>query len=366
MFARRVEKIEAAGFRRIFELAANVENLINLSIGQAHYDVPEPAKEAAAQAMRAGFNGYTATQGLAELNDMVVSYVKDRYGVESEAAFITSGGSGGLLLAFLTLLDRGDEVLLPDPYFISYYHLAHLCEAKISYYNLYPNFELNLEELEQKITSQTRAIVVNTPGNPTGGAFPEAQIKALCTLCRKHGVIILSDEIYADFSYDFPHVSPLKYYDNALLISGLSKTWGMAGWRIGYVLGPAKYLDRMKTLQQFTLVCAPAPLQRGAHKAMQRDMSAAISRYKSKRDLVYDGLKDKYDCIKPRGAFYIFPKVPEGFTDWQFVEAALARKVLLVPGSAFSTRTDHFRISFAADDETLQKGIEILRELETK
>lgn len=363
MFAKRAEKLSASGIRKIFEMAAKIENPIDFSIGQTHFDVPPAAKKAASDAIMDGFNGYTVTQGTKELNDMVVKYCKEKYGVESETSFITGGASGGLLLSFLTLIDRGDEILLPDPYFVMYYHLANLCEAKITYYNLYPNFELNLEELERKITDKTKAVLVNSPCNPTGGAFSENQIKALCDICKKHGVIILSDEIYANFIYDFPHISPMKFYEDTILISGMSKTWGMAGWRMGYVIGLNKFLDRMKTLQQFTFVCPPAPLQIGALTAMECDITKELDTYKIKRDMIYNGLKDKYECVKPRGSFYLFPKVPADYTDMEFIEKALEKEILLVPGSAFSARNDHFRISFATDDNTLKKGIELLNEL---
>jgi len=363
MFAKRVEKLHASGIRKIFELASKIENPVNLSIGQAHFDVPKEAKEAANNAINDGFNGYTVTQGIDELNHVAIKYVKDNYGVESETSFITGGASGGLLLSFLTLIDRGDEILLPDPYFVMYYHLANLCEAKITYYNLYPDFELDIEELDRKITKKTKAILINSPGNPTGGAFSESQIKSLCEICKKNKVIILSDEIYSDFIYDFPHISPLKYYEDTILISGMSKTWGMAGWRMGYVIGPNKYLDRMKTLQQFTFVCPPSPLQMGAITAMNCDISRELNSYKIKRDMIYSGLKDNYQCVKPHGSFYIFPQVPDGYTDIEFVEKALDKEVLLVPGSAFSAKNNHFRISFAADDNTLKRGIELLNGL---
>ncbi len=362
-YANRIMKTLSSSVNPFPDHIPDHDRLVDLSIGQVHFPVPEDAKTAACKAIMDNLNGYTPPGGIHDLNKDVLRYVKNRYDVEGETSIITSGATGGLLLSFLSLINRNDEILLPEPYFVSYFHLAGLCEAKITYYSLYPDFRLDIEDLEKKITKKTKAIVVNSPGNPTGAVFNEEEIKKICAMCEKNDVTIISDEIYADFIYDVPHISPLKYYPETILISGLSKTFGMAGWRLGYVIGPNSLLGPMKALQMFTHVCPPSPLQYGGVEALGTDMSQQIASYRRKRDLLYNGIREKYQCVKPDGAFYIFPKVPEGFDDMEFTEHALEHDLKVFPGRFFSRKADHFRVSFAADDDTLQKGIEILNRL---
>ncbi len=364
MLSNRVKDIEASGIRKIFELVASMKDPINLSIGQADFDVPDPIKDVAIRAIREGFNRYTVTQGIPELNAKIREQLKERYGYEPEASFVTCGVSGGLLLSFLCLVNAGDEILLPDPYFVMYKVLAQLCEGVPRYYDLYPDFRLRREELESRITDRTRLILVNSPSNPTGAVFGPEELEMVADVARRHDLLVVADEIYDRFIYT-PRFHSLSEFcpERLILLGGFSKTYGMPGWRMGYAAGPREVLDKMMVLQQFSYVCAPSMAQKAVVTALDLDMSAYIEEYRRKRDLVLAGLDGSFEVVAPDGSFYCFPKLPEGVGGDEFIRRAMERNVLIVPGKAFSRRDSHFRISFAAPDEHLRRGTEILSDL---
>lgn len=367
MLSDRVQGLQASGIRKIFEMVASMEDPINLSIGQADYDVPEPVKEAAIKAIREGFNRYTVTQGIPELNERIREKLKNQYNYEPDKTLVTSGVSGGLLLSFLSLINPGDEVLLPEPYFVMYKILTELAEGVPVYYDLYPDFRLSKKDLESKITDKTKLILVNTPSNPTGSVLNVDELKTIAEVARAHDLLVVSDEIYEQFVYDEPFHSVSEFCPERLIhLGGFSKTFGMPGWRMGYAAGPAEILDKMTILQQFSYVCAPSFAQKAVLCALDHDMSEWIDRYRSKRDLVYAGLKDTFDVVRPSGSFYIFPSLPRGVTGAGFASEAIKNNVLVVPGTAFSKKDTHFRISFAVPDEKLEQGMEILSDLARK
>lgn len=362
--ALRVKNLHVSGIRKIFNRAAAMTDCIDLSIGQTDFDVPPQIKESAQRAIRDGLNRYTETGGIVQLRDAIHRQIKERYGVSCEKVFVTAGVSGGLVLAFLTLVNPGDEVLISDPYFIVYKVLVEQFGGKPVFYDTYPDFKLRREEIESKITGKTKLIVINTPQNPTGACYSREELEMVADVAAKNNLLILSDEAYDRFDYEGEFVSTLTVYPNTIMLSGFSKSFGMPGWRIGYAAGPKPILDKMETLQQFTYVCAPAPFQKACAENLDIDLTTCIAAHRRKRDLVYNGLKDRYAFIKPLGALYAFIKVPwEGKTGTQFVEACLDRKLLLVPGGAFSQRDTHFRLCFGAPDEKLQAGIAILNDL---
>ncbi len=369
--AARMDRISGSGVRKMFDLIASLEDPINLSIGQADYDAPEPMKEAAARAIREGRNRYTVTQGIPELQAAVRAHLERRYGVSVGACLMTSGVSGGLLLSMMAVLDPGDEILLPDPYFVMYRNVIALAGAEARYYDLYPDepgagFRPKHAELADLVGPRTKAILVNSPSNPTGAMFPAEDLTRIAELARARGLWLLADEIYDFFAYDREFTSFLQVadgYDRLIVYGGLSKTWGVPGWRLGWTVGPQDVLDAMMLLQQYTYVCCPAPLQYGALAAFDLDMEEHLRAYRRKRDLVYEGLSGDYELEKPEGSFYAFPAYPAGWNEKDFVAACLERRLLIVPGSAFSRRASHFRLSFAAPDEKLAEGVEILREL---
>ena len=361
MLADRLSKIEPSGIRRIFEMLASMEDPINFSIGQAHFDPPAELVEAACRAIRAGFNRYTVTQGLPELNARILDSVAAQHGRRPDSSLVTSGVSGGILLTFMALLDPGDEILLPDPGFVMYRHLANLCGARVRYYNLYPRFHLDPAEVEEMVTPRTKIVLLNSPSNPTGVLLSRAEVEGVARAAEQVGAFIVSDEIYDAFIYGGEFVSPLSSYGRVIQLGGFSKTYGVPGWRMGYATGPADVLDAMKTLQQFSFVCAPAPFQHAIlEAAFDLDMSEHIDEYRGKRDRLVEDLDPAFDLVPPDGAFYAFPSLPPGISEGAFVEACLERNVLVVPGSAFSSRDTHFRLSFAVTDEDLGRGIAAL------
>ena len=370
----RVRGIEPSGIRRIFELMATMQDPINLSIGQAHYDPPPELIEAACRAMRDGCNRYTVTQGLPELNTLILDDVEQRYGKRPQTCLLTSGVSGGLMLTFLSLLEPGAEILLPDPYFVMYRHLANLCGATIKYYNTYPSkdgarFAIDLNEIEQLVTDKTKIVFVNSPSNPTGGVLTRQEIEGICKLADRTGAYVVSDEIYDLFCYEDDYASPVQYSDRCIQLGGFSKSYGIPGWRMGYATGPSNVLDALKTLQQFSFVCAPAPFQHALLAAMPSiDLSPHREQYRHKRDQLVRDLHPSYALSKPEGAFYAFPQLPRGkdgvlVASDVFIEAAIEKKLLIVPGKAFSARDTHFRVSFAASDEDLAQGIAVMNDL---
>jgi len=367
MLAERMSRLEPSGIRRIFELMATMQDPVNFSIGQAHFRPPEPLIEAACKAMRDGHNGYTMTQGLTELNTRILDGVQAAHGRRPEAGLVTSGVSGGILNSFLALLNPGDEILLPDPNFMMYRHLANLCGAEIVFYNLYPSFHLDPAEIDELVTERTKVIFINSPGNPTGGVFGRDEIAAVVRAAERVGAYVISDEIYDSFVYDQEYVSPVGSMERVIQLGGYSKTYGIAGWRLGYATGPADVIDAMKRLQQYTFVCAPAPFQHAIlNAAFDLDMSPYIEEYREKRDMLVADLHPAYALVPPGGSFYAFPELPGSASESAFMEAALARKVLVVPGSAFSRRSTHLRLSFAVTHAALRRGIGELNVLATQ
>lgn len=353
---------------------ATMQDPINLSIGQPHYDPPAELVDAACRAIRDGRNRYTVTQGLPELNAWILADVEKRHSRRPETCLLTAGVSGGLVLTFQTLLNPGDEILLPDPGFVMYRHLATLCGASVRYYDVYPKqpggrFGPDLAEIERLCGPRTKIVFVNSPSNPTGGVFTRREIEGLCRIANRVGAYVVSDEIYDFFSYVDDYASPVTYADRCIQLGGYSKTYGIPGWRMGYATGPANVLDAMKTLQQFSFVCAPAPFQYALLEAMPKiDLGPRHAEYLHKRDLITRSLHPVYGLRAPEGSFYAFPQLPTNAAGTPcdpgaFLQAALAQRLLIVPGKSFSARDTHFRISFAADDAVLQRGIDVLNDL---
>lgn len=387
----RAHAIDASGIRRIFALAASLTDPVNLSIGQPDFPVPSAIKQAAIDAIQHDTNGYTLTQGLPALLGKVNAWLKTDLGWDAQTvstpnhdgpvSFITSGTSGALLLAFMTLLNPGDECIIPDPYFVAYPHIATLCGAKAVTVDTYPDFKLTAQRVAEKITDKTRFVLFNTPSNPCGVVPTREECAELRELCRSRGVLLISDEIYDEFAFSdatSDHAagdasikrppSPARLEgagEDTLLIRGFGKTYGCTGWRLGYAAGPKAIIEQMAKLQQYTFVCAPSPLQAGVVACFETSMSEHVREFESRRDLVQEKLGHLTEIATPGGAFYAFIKVPEhlGMTGAQFTEKAIEREVLVIPGGAFSSRDTHFRISFATRRDKLTKGLDILAEL---
>jgi aspartate aminotransferase/aminotransferase len=355
--------IEVSGIRKVFDLAAKLKDPINLSIGQPDFPVPQPIKQAAKDAIDADRNGYTVTQGIPELRGKIQTYLRELYpGQHDREVFVTSGTSGGLALALQTTINPGDEVVFFDPYFVMYPHFVTLAGGKSVVVDTYPNFRIDLAKVRAALTVKTKAIIVNSPGNPTGVVHDRDTLRELAMLAREHKILLMSDEVYRAFCYDTPFVSPATWNEDALVLDGFSKTYGITGWRLGYCHGPRRLIDEMIKLQQFTYVCAPSIVQYGGVAAWDCDVSEIVKNYKQKRERLVNGLKDRYELTVPGGAFYLFARAPWG-TGNEFVAEAIRNNLLIIPGNTFSKRDSHFRLSYAASDETLDRGIEVLRRL---
>ena len=360
--AQRTSCFDSSGIRRVFDLASQMTDPINLSIGQPDFDVPERVQQAAIEAIRGGKNGYALTQGMPVLRDKLLARVAAEYDHADRSLLVTSGTSGALVLVLMTLVNPGDEVIIFDPYFVMYDALVGLVGGRSVMVDTHPDFRIDPERLREAITPRTKAILLNSPSNPTGVVATEAEIRAVAEIAAEHDIALISDEIYRLFCYDSPFVSPARFNPQTLVIDGFSKTHAMTGWRVGFAHGPGAVIEEMTKLQQYTYVCAPQPAQWAAAVAIDVDMSGHIDAYRRKRDLLVGGIGDLYDVVTPGGAFYAFPRAPWG-TGSEFVEAAIARQLLIIPGNIFSRHDTHFRISYAAADETIQRGVEVLREL---
>jgi len=362
MIADRMKKIDSSGIRKVFDLAAKIENPINLSIGQPDFDIPDEIKEEAIKAIREGFNRYTLTGGIPELIEALKNKIEKDKNARFEEVFITSGVSGGLVLAILATVNPGDEVIIPDPYFVMYKHLVNLVGGKPVFLDTYPEFKIDPKKLKKLTNKKTKIILLNSPANPTGKVFSKEELNEILNVLDGK-ILVISDEIYDEFVYEPGFTSVVFLYPNTLLLGGFSKTYAMTGWRIGYAAGPSIIIKEMIKLQQYTFVCAPSFAQKAALKALSYDMSKYIEAYQKKANMVYEGLKDKFNLIKPQGAFYCFPSPKKKIDISKFVEEAINNKVLIIPGNVFSEKNLCFRLSFAAKDETIQKGIEILNNI---
>ena len=365
LLAKRMSRLDSSGIRRVFDLARTMKDPINLSIGQPDFDVPVEVKTAAIDAINNGQNSYTPTGGIIPLREQLI---------ESERAFtgrdysidqmlITSGVSGGLFLSLLALVEEGDEVIIPDPYFVMYKHLVNVNGGTPVYLDTYADgFGVDADKLAALITPRTKCVLLNSPANPTGRILNVDELKAIAAVCEKHGVLIITDEIYRSFAYTEMR-SIAEFYENCLVLGGHSKAFGMTGWRLGYAAGPAEIIEAMAMVQQYSFVCAPSVSQSAALACPQADMSGHLNDYAEKRTLMYDALSKDFELGSADGAFYLFVKAPDGFTGDSFVEAAIKENVLIIPGSVFSEQNTHFRLCYTVPNDQLLKGADILCKL---
>ncbi len=360
--AERMQCFDASGIRKVFDLAAKMTDPINLSIGQPDFDVPPEVRQAAIDAIQSKKNGYALTQGIPALREKLQERVDRQYGHDDREVFVTCGTSGGLMLAMLAVVNPGDEVIVFDPYFVMYDALAGVAGAKIVYVETYPDFRIDLDRVADAITPKTKAILFNSPANPTGAVASREEAEGMARLAAEHDILLLSDEIYREFCYEEPLVSPAEFNPQTLVVDGFSKSHGMPGWRLGWAHGPSAIIQEMIKLQQYSFVCAPQPMQWAGAVAMDVDMSEQVAAYRRKRDMIVEGLGDRFEIVKPGGAFYVFPRAPWG-TGMEFVEKAIENNVLIIPGNIFSHRDTHFRISYAAEDVVIERGIEVLRKI---
>ncbi len=336
---------------------------LDLSTGVPLFDVPEKVKEAAMQAVREGKNRYTEFSGMMELRKAICKKLKEKNNIlaEPEQVMVTAAASGGLALAVMTLLNPGDEVIIFDPYFLTYKAVVRQAGGVPVMVKTKSDFSLDLAALEKKITAKTKALLLNTPNNPTGKVYGLEELQLLAEIARAQDIFIIADEVYEDFCYDQKHISVGSFYEKTITVNSFSKSWAMTGWRIGYLVGPKEIMPAMLKLQLLYYVCAPTPFQYAALTALEEGPGDFLAEYRRKRDAVYEGLREHYDIIKPEGAFYAFVKYP--YEPEKFLDLCQEKKLLVVPGKIFSERDTHFRISFAQKDEMLKKAVKVMREI---
>ena len=361
LISDRLSNNKPSGVRRIFDMARQMKDPINLSIGEPDFDVPEPLKEEGIEWIKRGFNKYTPTQGIPELREKIALHLKKK-GRQFEEVMVTAGVTGGLLLASLALINPGDEIVIPDPYFVMYEALVGMVGGRCVLVDTYPEFRIDIDRVAAAMSGKTKMILLGTPANPTGVVASEQEVRDLAELAARHEVLLVSDEIYGHFCYDGSLVSPASYDESCLVLDGFSKTYGVTGWRLGFAHGPAQIIEVMTMLQQYTFVCAPQPAQWAGVAALDVDMRREVATFRRRRDLLIAGLADDYELVRPGGAFYLFPQVP-WCTGTEFVRRAIDHELLIIPGNVFSRRDTHFRISYAADETTIARGIDVLQRL---
>ena len=317
-----MKHIDASGIRKAFDMARSMKDPINLSIGLPDFDVAEPVKAAAIEAIEGGFNAYTQTQGTPELRGKLQAAVDAEFHHPDRQVLVTSGTSGGLLLAMCCVVNPGDEVIIFDPYFVMYRHLVTLAGGTSVLVDTYPDFRVDIEKVKAAITPRTKAILVNSPANPTGTVASEQEMRDLAVLCQERGLLLISDEVYRAFCFDAPFSTPATWNENVLVVDGFSKAHAMTGWRLGFAHGPSRLIQEMAKLQQFSYVCAPSIVQKAGVVALDQDLTPHVDAYRHKRDLVVEALGDLYELARPSGAFYAFPKAPWG-TASEFVAEAI-------------------------------------------
>ncbi|HKA08691.1 MAG TPA: aminotransferase class I/II-fold pyridoxal phosphate-dependent enzyme, partial [Gemmataceae bacterium] len=271
--ADRTKRIELSGIRKIFELGKGLKDPVNLSIGQPHFDVPDSIKAAAKAAIDRGENGYTVTQGIPELRAKLAAEVNSRLPGQEREVLVTAGTSGALMLALCATVNPGDEVILFDPFFVAYPNLVLLAGGTSVVIDTYPDFRIDVARVRAAMTPRTKAILYSSPSNPTGTIADAETLRDLAVLARDKGVLLIADEIYRSFWYDGTFRSAAEFDPNVLVVDGFGKSYGITGWRLGYAHGPKRLIEEMAKLQQFTFVCAPAPVQHAGVAALDFDVS---------------------------------------------------------------------------------------------
>lgn len=368
-----VKNIPPSGIRKFFEIAEKTEGVISLGVGEPDFDTPFHIREVGIYTLQKGKTFYTANSGLEELRIEICNYMNRRFNVNYDfetECLVSVGGSEGIDLAFRALINPGDEVIIPEPSFVSYSPCALFAGADVVPITLKSEneFKLTAKELDAVITNKSKILVLPFPNNPTGSIMEYEELKELVPLIKKHNLIVLSDEIYAELTYDKQHVSIASFdeiKDQVIVVSGFSKAYAMTGWRLGYCLGHPSFIKAMKLVHQYGIMCSPTNSQFAAVEAMKNgDSSVAMMRnsFKQRRNLLVKRLNEMgLPCFKPDGAFYVFPDIRNtGLTSTEFCEKLLAEeKVAVVPGGAFGCGGEGFiRISYAYSIEEIKLALE--------
>ncbi len=371
--SKTVTALKPSGIRKFFDIAATMEDVISLGIGEPDFTTPQPIIDAGIRSLEHGETHYTSNHGILELREAIAQNLNDLYRVQYNPAnevVVTVGVSEALYLTFTAILDPGDEVIIPTPCFVSYQAEVSLAGGKPVevYTTMEDDFQPDPAVLEKAITPKTKAILLGYPNNPTGAVVSREKLQAIADLAEKHDLIIVSDEIYDRLVYDFDHVcfSALPgMKDRTILLGGFSKSYAMTGWRIGYAAGPADLIKGLVRIHQYSVMSAPTISQYAALEALRvgepyvQEMLAAYNR---RRKLIYQGLNELgLETFEPHGAFYVFPSVHNtGLSDEAFAERLLAEEhVAVVPGSSFGDAGAGFvRCSYATSYAKIEKALE--------
>ncbi|MFK9120067.1 aminotransferase A [Peribacillus castrilensis] len=365
-----VKDVQISGIRKFYNMVADIEGTISLTIGQPDFPTPMHIKEAAKQAIDNDYTVYTHNAGYLELREAASNYVKDKYKLNYDPAtevIVTSGASEGIDITFRTILIPGNEVILPGPVYPGYEPIIKMCGATPVYADTTKNgFRLTADILEKYITEHTRCIVLPYPSNPTGVTLTAEELLDIAELARGKDIFILADEIYSELVFDQEHVSIATFLkEQTIVLNGLSKSHSMTGWRIGLLFAPAAISQHLLKVHQYNVTCAASISQRAALAALTAGRNDAIpmkTEYARRREYVYSRLQAmKLEIVKPNGAFYFFIKLPEGYaSSLDFcLKLVQQEKVAVVPGDAFSPLGEgYFRISYAYSMETLEKALD--------
>ena len=370
--SERIHGIDTSEIRKVFDLAAKIKDPLNLSIGQPDFPVPQPVKDAMIQAISDNRSGYTPTAGLIQLREAVSEFLKPKIGYEAkpENIIVSTGVASILFLLFQTVIGKGDAVLLIDPYFMIYPALIKYHEGR--QYTIPEHFgKAEVDVLREQLRRdgvKLKLIMFASPSNPTGKILKRDQLQLLSDIAAENDAIIASDEIYAAMDYEKTHVSMASVdAERTVTLNGFSKSHAMTGLRVGYLAAPERFapvVQKMVTLQQYTMVCSPHVMQWAAITALKTPIEAELALMKKRRDLVYGILSKVTKLPYPDGAFYVYPDIP--IDSAEFVTKAIERRLLLVPGYIFSANRKSIRISYATREEILEEGAHIFCKMVTE
>ncbi len=370
--SQRVSQISPSGIRKFFDLLASIEGVISLGVGEPDFATPWHIREAAINSMEKGYTMYTSNAGMPELRQELSHYLKDTYKLSYDPdgeLLITVGVSEGLDLAMRAILDPGDEVIMPDPCYVSYNPCVTLAGGTpvMVPTNQENNFEIRATDIEQRVTNKTKAVLIGYPANPTGAVMSRENLSQIADVARRHNLLVISDEIYARLVYGVEHTcfaSLPGAKENTILLGGFSKAYAMTGWRIGYAAAPQEVIAAMTRVHQYTMMCASTMAQVAATEALksgETSVQEMVEDYNRRRQFIVKGLNDiGLTCFEPRGAFYAFPSIKStGMTSDSFAERLLLEgKVAVVPGSAFGQHGEGYvRCCYATSLSEIEEAL---------
>lgn len=361
--SKRLELFDSSVFRDVFTKQQALKDPIDLSVGSPEDKTSDLIKQAGIKAILEDKTGYMPSNGLPELRHAITNKLYKQNNIMLPAGQVTvvPGLTTGLLLVYMAILNAGDELITIDPGYPPYDQLARALGVEVMSVVTLPSFQLNIPAIEASITDKTKAIVINSPNNPTGTVYPEEDLRKIAEIADKNNIFVISDEIYEHFIYEGSHFSIGSIYPDTISMYGFSKQYSMTGWRLGYISGPSDVIDAINELQQYAIFSSSSIAQHAALEALHNPTTHLVDKYRKKRDLVVSRLNEVgVEVMGAEGAYYVFFKAPNNLTDLEFSEKLLEHNLILVPGRAFSSRHGYIRISFGTDIETLQKGLDVL------